>query len=407
VVDVLSFSPKFRFLKRTACKGSRVGYYIKFLKTKKSSPNWKVQFVSYKNSDIENSKAKKPKREWDIPKNRWRALGFTDRLTILEARVRAKQLNSQIHLRKQEEHIRKTRERRAQSLLRYESFLPSEFVAEFEQRFIRKRDSQTENGLRRTTRAFVSWRAAQRLIVAMESEPTEWLYHAIDAYEFMHQQKWSVRYSSSVLKIANLWGFFISKKMGHLFYPIPHPKGYERQRIIEASYEKTAGVSRPSLPLTPASLESKKEILNKHNYDWLYLSVWFGLRPKEVDSLKMQEMWRLEVLGNGRKILWVFQTKIIALPPEDRWKPIPIIFPEQELALKIIELKKFKRPLLATMKRHFGKGYILYAGRKGFSDLMLSRGQNFENISVWMGHSTLQRTWKSYKNRKKFHLGGY
>lgn len=59
------------------------------------------------------------------------------------------------------------------------------------------------------------------------------------------------------------------------------------------------------------------------------------------------------------------------------------------------------------MVRYFGPGVTLYAGRKGFSDLMLSRGQSFENISIWMGHSTLQRTWRSYKSRRKFHVDGF
>jgi hypothetical protein len=34
----------------------------------------------------------------------------------------------------------------------------------------------------------------------------------------------------------------------------------------------------------------------------------------------------------------------------------------------------------------------LYGGRKGFTDLMLSKGNTIENISIWMGHSTLDRT---------------
>ena len=41
---------------------------------------------------------------------------------------------------------------------------------------------------------------------------------------------------------------------------------------------------------------------------------------------------------------------------------------------------------------------------KGFVDLMLSKGHELENISVWMGHSTLDRTWKSYKQRTKYHI---
>jgi hypothetical protein len=134
------------------------------------------------------------------------------------------------------------------------------------------------------------------------------------------------------------------------------------------------------------------------------LTVWLGLRPKEVENLRDENLWRIETLITGRKILWVFQTKVIALPPEDRWKPIPLLFDEQEFALRIIEGRNFKRPLSKTMKRYFGSGIDLYGGRKGFVDLMLSRGQTLENISIWMGHSTVARTWRSYKNKKLFHV---
>ncbi len=92
---------------------------------------------------------------------------------------------------------------------------------------------------------------------------------------------------------------------------------------------------------------------------------------------------------------------------EDRWKPIPIIFDEQKFALKIIEAQNFKRPLIKTIRKCFGPGVDSYGGRKGFPDQMLSKNQLFENISVWMGHSTLQRTWYSYKSRRRFHVPGY
>jgi hypothetical protein len=62
---------------------------------------------------------------------------------------------------------------------------------------------------------------------------------------------------------------------------------------------------------------------------------------------------------------------------------------------------------MKTMHFHFGKGITLYGGRKGFTDLMLSKNQSLENICVWMGHSTLQRTWTSYKSRRYFHLAGF
>jgi hypothetical protein len=199
-----------------------MGYYIRSISWKKSAPPWKVQFVSYKSTDTEGSNVRKSKREWDIPTDRWQVLGFHRFMTISDAKARAKQLNAQNYLRRQEEKLRKMHLEKWEARKRYEAFLPSEFVAEFESRFIRKRDSQTEQGLRST---------------------------------------------------------------------------------VESSY--------------------------------------------------------------------------------------------------------FRRPLTKTMRKHFGHGVTLYAGRKGFSDLMLSKNQSFENISVWMGHSSLQRTWKSYKQRRKFHVAGY
>jgi hypothetical protein len=75
-------------------------------------------------------------------------------------------------------------------------------------------------------------------------------------------------------------------------------------------------------------------------------------------------------------------------PYEDRWKPIPIIFEEQEFALRIVEGQNFKRPLAKTVRRYFGEGIDLYGGRKGFTDLMLSKDQVLENISV-CGWATL------------------
>lgn len=146
----------------------------------------------------------------------------------------------------------------------------------------------------------------------------------------------------------------------------------------------------------------KGKMLNEQ-FNWLYLSVWLGLRPQEVDNLKNNELWNIEETCNP-KILWVFQTKIVSLPPEDRWKPIPILFDEQEFALRIIKSQKIQRPLVKTIHHYFGDGIDLYGGRKGFVDLMLSKGHTLENINVWMGHSTLERTWKSYKQRKKYHI---
>jgi integrase len=157
-------------------------------------------------------------------------------------------------------------------------------------------------------------------------------------------------------------------------------------------------------PISPVALELKKGIIRTELYNWIYLSVWFGLRPKEVDNLHEENFWRVEKLWNGRRVLWVYQTKVIALPEEDRWKPIPILYAQQEEGLNILNTNNFKRPWAKTVRFHFGKDVTLYGGRKGFTDLMLAKGHTIENISIWMGHSTINRTWKSYKNRRKYHI---
>ena len=70
--------------------GGTMGYFIRALQWKKSNPRWKVQFISYKKKDIRSSTSKKPKKEWDVEKTRWRGLGFHSLMTVDEARVRAK-----------------------------------------------------------------------------------------------------------------------------------------------------------------------------------------------------------------------------------------------------------------------------------------------------------------------------
>lgn len=232
------------------------------------------------------------------------------------------------------------------------------------------------------------------------------VFHTHDIYDYFHQKQLSLRYILSILKLSNLWGFFICKKMARPFLPVPPPRGYERQRLVDEYYRKEQKARKPSLPLSPEALRETAGKMNVKNYHWLYLTVWLGLRPQEVDNLLDKQLWWVETLPNKRKVLWIFQTKIIALPPEDRWKPIPILFPEQEFSLRIVEGQNFKRPIGKTMKKYFGKGTDLYAGRKGFTDLMLSKGHSLENISIWMGHSTLDRTWRSYKSRRRYHLLG-
>lgn len=384
-----------------------MSYYIRHLPWKKSHPQWKVQFVSYKKVDVTNSTAIKPKKEWDVPKERWKALGFHSTLTLEEARSRATQLNAQASLKRQEELVRKLELDRLNLSTRMLAGLPSEFVAEFEDRFIRRHDSETLAGKRARSRAQTLWNAAQSFVIRVGIDPSEWFFHLPEIYDYFYQREYSIRYTTAVLRMANLWGYFICRKLGRPFLATPIPRGYERQRIIDAYYKRQRTRRKASAPITHEMLLKTETRINRPNFNWIFLSIWFGLRPKEIDNLTDLSSWSVETLGNGREILWVFQTKLIALPPDDRWKPIPVVFEEQKTALEILRSLNFKRPLIKTIRYHFGDEVDLYGGRKGFSDLMLSREQTLENISIWMGHSTLDRTWRNYKSRKRFHLKGF
>lgn len=381
-----------------------MGYYVRTLPWKKSKPSWKVQFVSYKKDDFNNAQAVKPKKEWDVSPERWRSLGFQSEMHLKDARARARQLNAQMFLKRQEERIRKIEITETALQRKYDSALPVEFVQEFEERFVRERDSGTEQGKRKQSRSRSLWQATQKMIIAIQIDPSEWFFYSNEIYDYFYRKQYSIKYTSAILKFANLWGFYLSRKLARPFLAVAAPRGFERQRIIDAYYKREHRRRRPSASLTPEVLKSTDGSLNRKNFNWLHLTVWLGLRPQEVDNLRRKDLWSVDTLANGRKVLSIFQTKIVALPPEDRWKPIPILFDEQEQALAIIQQKNFKRPLIKTIRKHFGTEVDLYGGRKGFPDLMLSKGHSFENISIWMGHSTLERTWRSYKNKRKFHL---
>lgn len=79
--------------------------------------------------------------------------------------------------------------------------------------------------------------------------------------------------------------------------------------------------------------------------------------------------------------------------------------PRVSLSAKRNESDSLPSPsAIKTMHFHFGPGVDLYGGRKDFTDLMIAKGHTLENISIWMGHSSLDRTWRSYKAKARFHL---
>lgn len=127
--------------------------------------------------------------------------------------------------------------------------------------------------------------------------------------------------------------------------------------------------------------------------------MWAGLRPSEIDRLKQPENFMVKRVPNGPTVLWVYQEKLVALPPWERWKLIPLISKQQKRISKIVRIGDFARPCVKTVRKYFGERVGLYGGRKGFTDLMLNQGFRLEEVSAWMGHTSIERTWRSYRNR--------
>ncbi len=314
------------------------------------------------------------------------------------ARVRQQQLNMQLHLKRSEESKLKFEETLKSTHHKQAAFIPEIYREEFEERYFYSRRLETVL----KNRHLSHWRAAQQLILHLKLEPMHWRDHCESVYDWFFNKKFSISYTRSILRAFNLWGYFISKKIGTPFLPVPPPRGFERTRILESYFSKADHCKR-SDPLTPAMLESARDALKPEQYDWLYLSLWLGLRPKEVDQLRDARYRRILYDEKATPVLWIYQSKLCSVPERYRWKLIPLFLEQQKATLAIIEAGKFERPLVKTVRAHIHPNLNLYGGRKGFTDLMLSKGQLLENISQWMGHSSVQRTWTSYKSRLHVH----
>ncbi len=138
-----------------------MGYYVRFLERKTELQPWKLQFITHKKIDTVASKAKRPRKEWDIPQRKWSALGFHSQMGFEIARSRAKQLNAQLELRRQEERRRIIEEQIAKLDLKAHAFLPDFFKDEFEMKFI----SSRYDDVKWKRRTMTSWRAAQRMLI--------------------------------------------------------------------------------------------------------------------------------------------------------------------------------------------------------------------------------------------------
>lgn len=330
-----------------------------------------------------------------VEKNKW---GFLPDWSLEKAREHAHQLNLGNHA----EMWNQRRYREEQRLREEDEELAKHFLASDLSKFesLLKRESFVKGEV------ITHWRYAKRLIVKLGLNAFTWsnAINSEQVYSYFQEKKASLSYTQKVLRAMNLWGEFLAEQRNQFYKPLKMPKGYQRQRIRDA-HMKSGKKSNESLPLTPELLQKAQQKMREDHSNWMYLSLWLGLRPEELDSLSESNaegrVFRIERTPEGTIIL-VYQSKLVGIEEEKRWKPIPLLEPEQRRCETLLRSGNFKRPLTKTIHAAIGEGYGCYAGRKGFQDLMLSRSWRLEDISVWMGHQSIETTWRYYKNKQKF-----
>lgn len=285
-----------------------------------------------------------------------------------------------------------------------DTYLPQGLVQEFELSLAEMYPDSEE----RHETVLQHWRSAQKLICSIQSLPTTFYEKRFLIYNYFKKQKWSADYMKRITKIMNQWAAFYGRKLQTFVDPVPKIQGSWKQKVLDSRFEKDY-VRQPALPFTFKMLNAKKtKMINDEleaHFNFLYIGLAFGLRPSEIDNLHNTKTWRVAKDSESKlNVLHVYQKKLNAIEHSRRWKPIPIVTPEQIEAFKLIQSKNHKRPLTKTIKRFFGEGFDTYSPRKGFTDEMLKLGFQLTDVSVFLGHSSITTTWNHYKNKQAFQV---
>lgn len=338
------------------------------------------------------------RRQRSIPKSAWHALGFLPTMSLEEARLRAKTINAQNSILRREAMAKaRIAERIERDALAHTAFIPKNLNEQFKN-WLQENVTGSEKHLEKI---LIQWNRVKKIIITLELIPSDYAHNKKKIYRYFISQEYSLDYTKKLLRLLNLYGRFVARLTGQYFEPIEAPKGHDREMINDA-YTESSSYYGPSDPITPEILKSVKDKIPEKSWNWLFISLWFGLRPSELEMcLSDPRRWRVE---KGEKdILWVYQNKLTSKPKHLRWKPIPILFPEQTQALKILREGDAAKPLAKTMRKYLSDyGHLTtYCGRKGFTDLMLARKQKLEDIAHWLGHSSIEMTWTVYKDKRK------
>jgi hypothetical protein len=306
-------------------------------------------------------------------------LGFRSEMTLEEAKAHATKLQAQESLKRENAARERTRRR-----ARIESaFLAPNDVAEFE------RDWLPEHKIRPA-----HWYTMQKIIAGVGTHPEDWFEQKSKLYSQFLLMRLSANYAKKLLRYLNFWGYFVCKKQRRAYLKVPGLDGVWKNRLEDK--RRPGGASKP---LSPALLDAHKDKMTPEQYNWLFVSVWFGLRPREVDNLRTpdESLWYLARDPDHTWVLSVFQEKLFerGVASDDCWKRLPCVFPEQLRAVEMIQSGALSKPIGSKgrfMRDVFGVGFSHYAGRNNFSGLLRDAGFDLETRKHWLGHLSIKTT---------------
>ncbi|MEQ1722190.1 MAG: hypothetical protein ABL930_03380 [Pseudobdellovibrio sp.] len=328
--------------------------------------------------------------------------GLKSDMSYEEAQQAAKQYREKTKLERHQTQVALKIQRTKKSVdkIYLPSHLTEPFIAELEVMY--------KNNHERLETVLQHWTSAQKIIEDIKQTPDRYFENRFAIYGYFKTKAWSPDYMKRITKILNQWGSFYGRKTGKYFEEIPRISGSWKEEVLDAREDKEH-VRLPAQPLEWVHLQNSQTEFKNNNleekWNWMFIAFHFGLRPSEVDSLKNPKNFKIELdVVNKVQVLRVYQSKLKMLAKDYRWKTIPIHSKKQKKAIELIKLGQFDRPLTKTIKRIIGEKFDTYSPRKGFTDMMLADGWQLEDISVFMGHSSIETTWRHYKNKATFKM---
>jgi hypothetical protein len=354
-----------------------------------NNPNlWRVIWRKY------TAGTKKPATR-HIPEAEYRHIGVTKEMTFDEVKAILKKVNLEL-IHKDREDKRNAVALRMAADKEIECIhLPGPFVEKFENDHLATRYSMNPARLKKVLKL---WRAGQKIIRKIKKPVDQWHRYPEPFFKHFVENSVSPGYAKNILSIINIWIDFLGQEQGVMYRPIPAPSNDHQSKINDAFDE--SGNSKASLVITPEMLDKLKTPLKPEQFNWVYCTVWLGLRPNEATALLDKK--RTEVVYGGEDpVLKIYQSKLKNVPKkEDRWKYIPLGLPQQLKCLDMIASGLIEEPLAKTLSNRFGEGHTLYGGRKGFHELMVGRyGQPELEVCRWLGHKSLDMAMKHYAKK--------